>query len=151
MPISRNQRLKMLQTASRGWLDLKRLIDSIPDDALNRPNTIGTWSGKDLLAHIGNWEEEGIAIIERMDEGGPEQWPERSDGSFDAWNEDHVRPWRSRTLAEVKEYLEDVHFSLMDLAERSPNAKSEVVIPVTTEHYEKHLDDLLQLAPKPRT
>lgn len=148
MAISKNKRLDTLQKASKGWLDLKRLVDAIPDEALTRPNTIGTWSGKDVLAHLGNWEEEGIAIVERMDDGEPEQWPEKTDGSFDAWNEEHVAPWRERSLAEVREYLQDAHFSLMDLAERSQNAKPEIVLPVTSEHYEKHLDDFLQLTPK---
>ena len=35
------------------------LLARIPEEAILRPRTLGDWSGKDVLAHIAAWEEEG--------------------------------------------------------------------------------------------
>jgi hypothetical protein len=55
MPMSIDERLDMLQKASRAWLELTRLLDRIPEAAMNQPGTVGDWSGRDLLVHIASW------------------------------------------------------------------------------------------------
>lgn len=151
MPISMNERLAMLQKASRAWLDLKRTLDKLTDAQLLRPGTIGSWNGKDLIAHIANWEQVASESIEEVDGGNPEPWRD------DLWesvihemNEQLLEPWRDRSLADVRQYLEDAHFTLMNLAETSRHARPDVVVYVTEIHYGQHADDFALLAKLPR-
>jgi hypothetical protein len=140
-----DERLDMLQRASAGWLQLTRLIDRIPPAALLRPNTIGTWSGKDLLAHLGNWEEVALGMLAEIEAGGAEQWPE---GDSDTVNERLLAPFRERSLEDVREYLQSTHFRLMDAAERAQLISPRLVLEVTSDHYALHDDDLKSLLPR---
>lgn len=138
-----DERLEMLQQASRSWLDLKRTIDRIPEQAMQSKNTVGTWSGCDLLVHLANWEEVAIDVIEEIEAGGDESWPE---ADADQVNAELLEPYRDCTLAEALEYLETTHFALMDVAEGALRIAPSVVLGVTAEHYAQHTSDLQSLA-----
>lgn len=144
MALTVDERLDMLQRASRAWLELRRLVDAIPDAALERPGTIGSWSGRDLLAHIASWEREGARVIRDLDAGEPAEWP--NDSQTDAWNEAQVEGWRSLRLEQVQQWAQDEHFELMNLAETSPEIAPDILLSVTAEHYAEHLDDVRKLA-----
>lgn len=143
MSMTFDEKLEMLQEASRSWLELKRIIDRIPDQAMNRPNTVGTWSGRDLLVHIANWEEVAIDVIEEIEAGGEASWPE---ADTDELNAEMLEPYRDNTLEEALEYLESTHFALMDVAEDASLITPDVVLGVTSRHYEKHLPDFQTIA-----
>jgi hypothetical protein len=145
MPITFNDRLEMLQVAAHAWLGLTKLLKTIPDARLEEPNTIGTWSGRDLLVHLANWDEEAIDALHRYASGEEFQWPTIPDEDLDRWNEEHLAPWRSRSLDDVKQYLERTHFALLDLAEKQPDVRPRVVVGVTEGHYGEHMDDLRSL------
>jgi len=152
MPISMNERLAMLQTASRAWLDLSRTLAKLSDAQLLKPNTIGTWSGKDLIAHIANWEQVATEAIEAAEAGDPDAWPDVDwDDDIDEMSEDLLDLWRDRSLADVRQYLEDAHFTLMNLAEASPHVRPDIVVFVTETHYNRHADDVARLAKLPRS
>jgi hypothetical protein len=138
-----DERLEMLQQASRSWLELKRTIDRIPDEAMNRPNTVGTWSGRELLVHLANWEEVAIGVIDELEAGGEESWPEADTHDLNA---SMLEPYRDISLEDAREYLEATHFALMDAAERARNITPSVILSVTADHYATHLDDLNAVA-----
>ena len=142
MPMTTSQRLEMLQIASKAWLELKRLIDSIPDCALERPNTIGIWSGRDMLGHLAGWEAIGIDIVTQLDERGEYTPLGINRDTVDAFNEEMLVPYRTLSTQDVRQALEDTHFALMQLAEVSSADIAEVVLDVTRDHYNKHLGDL---------
>jgi hypothetical protein len=152
MTISMDERLKMLQKASRAWLDLTRTLNKLTDTQLLKPNTIGSWNGKDMIAHIANWEQIAAETIEGVEAGHPDAW--RDDlwiDVIDEMNEDLINPWRDRSPAEVRQYLDDAHFTLMNLAETSRFARPDIVVYVTETHYSQHADDFHLLAKLPRT
>ncbi len=144
MPLSFDERLDMLQEASKAWVDLKRMLDRLKDADLARPNTIGAWSGKDLIAHLGNWEEVGLKVIREMDAGKPERWPHHGH-DINEFNAGMLEPWRSKPLDEVRRYFEHTHFALMDLAETSPSVTPDLLLGVTKGHYAEHRGDLQHL------
>ena len=151
MPISMDERLAMLQTASRAWLDLTRTINKLTDAQLLKAGAIGNWSGKDILAHIANWEQIATETIEGMETGNSNRW--RDDLWFDVideMNEELLDPWRETSLTDVRQYLEDAHFTLMNLAETSRFARPDIVVYVTETHYSQHADDFRILAKLPR-
>jgi hypothetical protein len=143
MAMTFDERLEMLQRASRGWLELKRLVDRIPDRDMNRSDTVGVWSGRDLLAHIANWEEVALGVIERLESGEPAGWP---GGETDEKNAALLEPYRDASLEDVRDYLETSHFSLMDAAEHARNITPDVLLSVTANHYAKHMDDFRSIA-----
>lgn len=143
MPMTFDERLDMLQIAARAWLELKRLADSISDERLERPNTIGSWSGRDMLGHLAGWEAIGINIIEQLNERGEYDKLGISTETIDAFNEEMLIPYRALSTADVRQALEDTHYALMHLAEHSEADRvAEVVLDVTRDHYSKHLPDL---------
>jgi hypothetical protein len=150
MAMTFDERLEMLQQASRAWLELKRDVDRIGDEALERPNTIGAWRGRDVLAHLANWEAVGIGMLAEMDAGMPERWPDTSQIGLDAYNEQMLEPYRDLPLADVKRYFEDTHYALMAAAETSTAVRPELLLDLTRDHYAQHIDDLRRLA-KPGT
>ncbi len=152
MTISMDERLKMLQIASRAWLDLTRTLNKLTDAQLLKPNAIGSWSGKDVIAHIANWEQLAAETIEEAEAGNPGAW--RDDlwiDVIDEMNEELLDPWRDSSLADVRQYLDDAHFTLMNLAETSRFVRSDPVIYVTATHYAQHADDFSLLATLPRS
>lgn len=146
MAISTNERLQMLQTAAKSWLEVRRIIDSIPDSVLRKPNTVGDWRGQDLLVHLANWDEEAINVLERIAAGETPHWPLPPGVDNDAWNEERLAPWRSATPAQARKYLFDTHDRLMHLAETMRGVKPRVVLGATQYHYGEHLDDLRAVA-----
>jgi hypothetical protein len=143
--ITPDERIDMLQKASQSWLELKRVINSLSEQQFTRPNTIGAWSGRDVLAHIIGWEEVAIDVIEAMEAGEPEEWPEVEGEELDAFNEELIEPFRDLPLADFRQQADDIHFRLMDLAERARTIRPDTVLGVTAEHYAEHIDDLRAL------
>ena len=151
MPISMDERIAMLQTASKAWLNLTRTLNALTDARLLRPNTIGSWSGKDVIAHIANWEQVAAETIEEAEAGNPNAWHEDAwNDVIDEMNEELLGPWRDSSLADVRQYLEDAHFTLMNLAESSRFSQPNVVVYVTDDHYSQHTADFNLLATLPR-
>ena len=140
-----DERFEMLQVASKAWLELRRLVDSIPDAALEQPNTIGIWSGRDMLSHLAGWESIGIDLVEQLNERGEFTRLGLTRDTVDAFNEEMLIPYRAMSTADVRQALKDTHFALMQLAEQSQADIAEVVIDVTRDHYDKHVGDLRPL------
>jgi hypothetical protein len=151
MTISMKARLAMLQQVSRAWLDLTRTLGRFSDAQLLRPNSIGIWSGKDLIAHIANWEQIAAEVIEEAEAGNPYAWPDDAYHSVvDEKNAAMLEPWCNRPLVDVRQYLDDAHFTLMNLAESSAHVRPDLVIYLTETHYAEHADDFRVLANLPR-
>ncbi len=145
MSLANTQHQDMLQTVANAWDDLQQLLDSIPENVMDHPNRIGTWSGKEMIAHLAGWEEVGIDIVRQVNETGSYQPLGITRETVDAFNETLVAPYRDRSVAEVRHAFADIHASLVDLASRSQVDHSEIVFDVTRDHYAKHLSDLRQL------
>jgi hypothetical protein len=146
MAISMNERLAMLQAAANSWLELRRVLDTISDSALRKPDTVGVWRGQDVLVHLANWDEEAINVLERMAAGEPAHWPLPPGVDGDVWNEERLDPWRSATPAQARAFLTDAHDRLMHIAETMQAVKPRIVLGATQYHYGEHLDDLRALA-----
>lgn len=143
MPMTTDERLDMLQIVAHAWLELKRLADSIPDVALEKPDTIGFWSGRDMLGHLAGWEAIGIDIIEQLDATGSFEPLGLNRETVNAFNEEMQIPYRAMTTQEVRQALEDTHYALMELAEKSQADRvAEIVLDMTRDHYNKHVPDL---------
>lgn len=145
MPMTVDERLDMLQKASRSWVALQRMVTGLTPAQLTKPDTVGTWSGRDLIAHIAAWEEIAIDVIEQMEDGGPEEWPNDDDEIIDAFNAELLEPFDGMSLDEVRQRHEEIHFTLMSYAESAQSLRPDIILGVTTEHYDVHADDFSYL------
>jgi hypothetical protein len=94
------------------------------------------------MVHVANWEEVATQAIRDLDAGKPLDPIFTSDAELDAWNEAHVAPYRTVSLAEAKRYFERTHGTLVETIRSSPNVYPRIVLG----SYLYHLDDLLNLA-----
>jgi hypothetical protein len=137
-----DERAEMLRVVSDSWNELQALLDSLPDAVLEKPNTIGTWSGRDMVGHLAGWEEIGIRIVREMDQRGEYTRLGINRETVDAFNEEMLVPYRALSTPEVRQTLVNTHSRLMELAEASEADVAAIVIDVTRDHYNKHIPDL---------
>jgi hypothetical protein len=138
LPISIDERLDILQRTSRSWLELKKAIERLSDDDLSRPNTVGNWSGRDLMVHVASWDEEMTRLLRDLDAGKPERWPDTEGDRIDVWNGSHVAAFRNVSIVEARRYFEGTHFEFMDVLEKSPSVTAKLV-GTYHQHYDEHL------------
>jgi hypothetical protein len=87
------------------------------------PSAVGgpDWSLLDHVAHIGAWQEAGIAYIAAALAGDP--WPVEADfsgGDLDRWNEERRGEWADLAPSEVIERVRTGHGRLLEAARRVP-------------------------------
>jgi hypothetical protein len=135
-----------LQATARAWDDYQSLVASISDAALERPNTVGHWSGRDLITHIANWEEYCTWLIQQWDAGREKLWTYEFDindmARWDIFNEERVTPFRARSLEEVRAYIARTHEQLIAAVAASPHVTVSNLEAMTSGHYEWHVGDL---------
>jgi hypothetical protein len=63
-PITRDD---LMASEDRLWSELHALVDSLPEDEVERPGYFAEgWSAKDLIAHLGSWLSAAGAALERI-------------------------------------------------------------------------------------
>jgi hypothetical protein len=132
----------LAERAHTVWLALRAAADALSDEQLEQPNTIGSWSGRDVLVHIATWEAAATEAIGNLDAGRPLDPIFTNEAEWDAWNEEQLAPYRGLSLADAKHYIEQTHQALLDAIRSSPNVYPQIVL----SSYLYHLDDLLTLA-----
>jgi uncharacterized protein (TIGR03083 family) len=146
LTLTRTDRIAMLKEISQAYLALDRLLAQIPDQALERPNTCGDWSGKEVIAHLGNWEDVLREYLIKQDAGEETGWPTATRAN-DEVNAELLAAYRALSAAEVRDQFRDAHFALMAVLETSPSVDPARATAVTKRHFESHRDDLAALRP----
>ena len=144
MTISDAERAENLQAIEEAYRKFLGIIDNIPEDQLLAPNTVGKWSGKDVVADVAGWEIEVTRYIRELDAGREAiPQPAEEDGTWDQFNQSNVDPTRDWSLDEVKAHFDKVHYEFMDVATASEHTHWPSVVRITKGHYEEHYDDIL--------
>ena len=117
------------------WAELIAVIDRIPRDRMDEPNTIGDWSVKDILAHFPGYERwvgatviaelEGreatiVELYGRADAPSPEE--DADDDLSNAWLINHAR---TQSLDWVLDELAYGHRRLVEAVEACTDADLE--------------------------
>lgn len=143
MPIDTQERLAILREIAESWLELRKALVALSEHELVQDNTVGTWSFKELMAHITAWERVLIERIRALEEG-REPAPEPDTLDIDAFNAEVVQRQAQKPLDEVKREFDQTHEELMQLLETTPVLTRELVAGDTYEHYREHLKDVLE-------
>ena len=128
VPVSAAERATILTQAQNDWEELRAAIDAFSDDEIDRENAIGTWSVRDVMVHIANWEEELLRIVTALD---ADETPVRTitdDDDIDVWNEREVARFHSVPLADARAYYYDTHRTLMERAATSVHLQPTLVL-----------------------
>lgn len=89
------------------------------DSQMVEPGVIGSWSVKDILAHVTVWEREALKYLPLIAAGGhPPRYA--TYGGIDAFNAQAFEAKGSRSLSDVQNELVETHERLIELIEAMP-------------------------------
>jgi hypothetical protein len=114
--------LAELNAEYQGW---ERLLAKIGEDRMDEPGAAGTWSIKDVVAHLTAWRRRTVGRLEAVAQGQPEPkpaWPAEltSDDDINSWF--HARD-RDRPVREVVTEARRVFQQLVSAIEKLPEDK----------------------------
>lgn len=144
-PLSDAERADLLAEMDAAQAQFLELIDSIPEERLLRERTVGVWSGKDLIAHLGHWLEAAVALTRELERDRPGKWPGEDGANINEWNEARVAGSASLSLAEARAFQKRAFDELRALIAASPYATRSAGIGATRFHYGLHEEDFRSL------
>ena len=146
--------LSLLEDERDAWRPFEALND-LTDDQLERPvETLNGWRGRDLMAHLAASHVLALDVAKElaMNETSrtrtlfDAEW-ERRGG--DAVNDEILRDWGARPLADVRETFMNVGGELRGFLTVVPESRwikdagnQQFLLGETLDHYEDHLADL---------
>jgi hypothetical protein len=113
-------RIQLLKKIEKAWQDLKSSYQHLPESKLLEPGVTGTWSIKDIIAHVTSWEEEALKHLPHILAG--ERPPKYSVvyGGIDAFNDLTIDQTRELPLPEVLARRDETHKRLIDYLQGIP-------------------------------
>jgi hypothetical protein len=102
--MNKTEVLANLEFSRENFLDL---IDSMSESTVNIPGVVGTWSIKDILAHLSRWEAELIKMLWEIQAGKkPNSIHFQPDLDVDQTNSEWHEEYKHRSYERI---LEDFH------------------------------------------
>lgn len=149
MPMTAEERAAALAEIESGYRELVEVLDSLSVDDMERPGTVGHWSGKDVLSHIAAWDIEGLRHMLARDAGDDDSIPDQS--QYDQWNEEQVSKTRDWTLDQVRAYFERAHQDFVEAVTTSPTVRASFAVGLSGHHYGEHINQFraMKSAPAP--
>lgn len=115
--MDRSQLLKRLNEA---WNALKASYAGLSDAEMMEPGVTGSWSLKDIIAHVTSWEEESLTHLPLILAGEKPPRYSVTYGSIDAFNAWATEQKRTLSLSEVLRQQDDTHRRLIDFIQKVP-------------------------------
>jgi hypothetical protein len=143
-------RQQLLKRLEKGWTALNESYSGLTDEQMTAPGAMGTWSVKDILAHVTIWEGEALTYLPLIMHGGkPPRYSVQ--GGIDAFNARMIEQKRGLTLALVRSALDETHRRLIDYLQIVPEAQFSQETPFrhrlrldTYSHYHLHARAILE-------
>ena len=106
---------------------------------------LGTWSVRDIAAHIAGWHREMVPVLERLSRGERPVPAGVSYDDVDAWNERFAMARRGTAVADVLLELDETHEAFMKAAAAVPAERFQpgktawkIVDGNSAHHYREH-------------
>jgi hypothetical protein len=111
--------ITQLESENQDW---EALLANIGEDRMEEPGVGGTWSIKDIVAHLTAWRRRTVARLEAVAKGQPEpapEWPAdlHDDDEINAWF--HARD-RGKSVREVLSEARGVFQQLVSAIQKLP-------------------------------
>jgi hypothetical protein len=111
---------------------------------------LGTWSVKEIVAHMSGWHRELLPALERLARGERPVSEGVSYDDVDAWNARFAAPAKDKEITDLLLDLDRSHEDFMLAAHRIPAERFQsgktayrIVDGVTAHHYREHCDQIL--------
>jgi hypothetical protein len=139
---------ELLNEAAREYKAFHEALQGLNEAQLTEV-WLGTWSVKDIVAHIAGWHEELGPALERLSRG---ERPIREGVSYDdvdAWNARFAAARRNTAVADVLLELDKTHEYFLRAAAAVPAERFQpgktawkIVDQNTAHHYREHADQI---------
>jgi len=99
------------QSLARERAALLAALDGLSEQEMARPGAVGSWSVRDVLAHLLAWEEEAVTRLELLAAERPQDidWiSDEDEQKLEAWNARAQQRYAGLALAEVMRRLKEV-------------------------------------------
>lgn len=112
---------QVLAKLDAAWGDFERSWAGLRPPQLLAPGVAGGWSVRDIIAHVTWWEEEALAHLPLIRDGGTPPRYATKYGGIDAFNALRTAERRDLSLADVLRRHEAVHARLVDYVAGIPD------------------------------
>jgi hypothetical protein len=137
MSMTDSERNDVLAEIDAAYLRLTAVLDSLSSEEMQRPDTVGSWSGKDLLSHIAGWEVEGARYLNAINAGQEAVIP--GNDEYDAWNELQVAKTRDWTVDQVRTWFEGAHQDFVHVVRTSGSVWRSIATGLSSHHFDEHI------------
>src|SRR5437763_15792033 len=66
---------RVLRDMDKAWRALMDSVRGIPESLMSEPGVSGSWSVKDIIAHIAAWDRETTRVVMQILRGDEPEWP----------------------------------------------------------------------------
>jgi len=116
-------RASLLKRIEARWQELLAAYAGLSAAEMTEPVVTGTWSVKDIVAHVTVWEEEALAHLPVILAGKRPPRYAVTHGGINAFNALTTGRDRNRPLREVLRRRDDTHRRLLDFVQRAPESE----------------------------
>src|SRR5262245_61791950 len=113
-------RSQLLKRLAKAWETFRESYAGLSDLELIEPGVTGTWSVRDIIAHVTWWEEEALTHLPIILDGGTPPRYSVKYGGIDAFNALRTEQKRNLTLSEVLRQQDDTHQRIIAYVQRVP-------------------------------
>ena len=113
-------RSQLLRRIDERWITFVGSYSGLSDREMIDPGVIGTWSVKDIIAHVKSWEEEALAHLPVILAGGRPPRYSVTHGGIDAFNAQMTQRNRDVPLFEVMRRQDETHRRLLSFIQGVP-------------------------------
>ncbi len=113
-------RAQLLKRLNKAWEELKASYQGLSEAELLEAGVTGTWSVRDIIAHVTWWEEEALTHLPLILAGGRPPKYSVKYGGIDAFNARMTKLKSNLSLSEVLKLREQTHRRLIDFLQSVP-------------------------------
>ncbi len=106
-----------------GHLTVLQAIDGFPEEALETAGACGTWSVKDIIAHLASYEQVLVDVLTTFLDAGPTPALNTFTEQGDQFNDIEVSRRKARTMQDVLAEFNDTHTQVMSLIAHIPSER----------------------------
>lgn len=114
------KRERVLQRLTAEWDALLESYAGLSEAALLEPGVTGTWSVRDIIAHVTWWEEEALTHLPLILAGGRPPRYSVTYGGIDAFNARMTEQRKDLSLEQVLQRRDEVHARLISYLRSVP-------------------------------
>jgi hypothetical protein len=112
--------VQLLKRIEEPWSVLMAAYGGLSEAEMLEPGVTGTWSVKDIIAHVTSWEEEALTHLPVILAGGKPPRYSVTHGGINAFNAQTTARNRDVPLTEVLRRRDDIHLRLLAFIQGAP-------------------------------